>query len=113
MPDRLPAHIEVTGLLRAAENAGGFAAVLAKGERDSGAILAICCEKGANLQLYERYPDASGGRKWMLTKTGNPDNILEFNEYIARRQQQDTDLWVVELDIPNVQQFVETALRGS
>ena len=35
---RLPAHLEVSGLLRAVEGAGGFAMVLHKGEREAGTI---------------------------------------------------------------------------
>jgi len=46
MDARLPAHLEVSGLLRAVEAAGGFATVLARGERDAGTILVVCCENG-------------------------------------------------------------------
>ena len=37
---RLPARVEVTGLIRAVEAAGGFATVIAAGERDAGCISA-------------------------------------------------------------------------
>ena len=43
MQTRLPAHLEVAGLIRAVEAAGGFATVIAKGERDAGTLLVVCC----------------------------------------------------------------------
>ena len=52
MEARLPAHVEVAGLIRAVESAGGFATVIAKGERDAGTLLVICCENDANVRLF-------------------------------------------------------------
>lgn len=42
---RLPAHLEVAGLIRAVQAAGGFATVLNKGEREAGTILIVLTEK--------------------------------------------------------------------
>ena len=106
MDTRLPAHIEVTGLIRAVDAQGGFATVLAKGERDAGTILVVCCDKGANTRIYERMPQADGTREWVNTKSQGTDNITEISEYLARRKQQDTDLWIVELDIADAQRFI-------
>ncbi|MBN8501871.1 MAG: DUF1491 family protein [Sphingomonadales bacterium] len=39
MTTRIPAHLEVSGLIRSVEAAGGFATVLYRGERESGTIL--------------------------------------------------------------------------
>ena len=41
MDARLPAHLEVAGLIRMVEAEGGFASVIAKGERDAGTILIL------------------------------------------------------------------------
>ncbi|TIX49134.1 DUF1491 family protein [Alteraurantiacibacter aquimixticola] len=103
---RLPAHIEVSGLLRAVQAEGGFATVLAKGERDAGTILVICCENGTNSRLYERMPQLDGTRKWTLSKTQDPENPMEFSEYCDRRKRQDSDVWLVELDIANAERFI-------
>jgi hypothetical protein len=107
MEARIPTHLEVSGLLRAVEAAGGFATVIAKGERDAGTILVICCENGRNGRAYERMPRPDGTRGWMLAKTENPENPLEFGEYLDRRRRQDSDLWIVELDIPDAERFIE------
>ena len=106
MDARLPAHLEISGLIREVDAAGGFATVIAKGERDAGTILVICCENGANARLYERMPQPGGDRKWDLSKAQDPENPNEFSEYCDRRKRQDTDLWILELDIENGERFI-------
>jgi hypothetical protein len=108
MEPRLPAHLEVQGLLRAVESAGGFATVLAKGERDAGTILVTCCERGENCRAYERMPRPDGSRAWMLTKRQESENPEEFGHYLDRRKRQDSDLWIVELDIPDAERFIDS-----
>ena len=107
MDARIPAHLEVTGLLRAVGAAGGFATVIAKGERDAGTILITCCENGKNCRAYERMPRPDGTRGWSLAKAENPENLQEFADYLDRRRRQDRDLWIVELDIPDAERFIE------
>jgi hypothetical protein len=104
--ERLPAHLEIAGLIRAVEAAGGFATVIAKGERDAGTMLVMCCEKGENARLYERMPQVDGSRRWSLVKQQDAENPREFSEYWQRRKHQDDDLWVVELDIANGERFI-------
>jgi hypothetical protein len=108
-PARLPAHLEVSGLLRQVQAAGGFAMVLHKGERDGGTILVVLTENGANARLFERMPSASGAREWRVSKTEDTENKHEFSEYLSRRGQQDPDLWIVELDIANGERFIGLA----
>ena len=57
MDARLPAHLEVAALIRQVNAEGGFAAVLAKGERDAGTILVVLAHNGGNPRLFERMPD--------------------------------------------------------
>lgn len=106
MEPRVPAHIEVSGLIRAVEAAGGFATVIAKGERDAGTLLVICCENGTNARLYERMPQLDGTRAWALSRSEDPDNKGDFLDYWQRRKRQDADLWVIELDIANAERFI-------
>ena len=96
----------MTGLIRAVEAAGGFAAVLNKGERDGGTILVVCAERGRNRRLFERMPSAEGHREWRLSHAENAENSDEFNQYLMRRRAQDPDLWIVELDIANGERFI-------
>ena len=98
---RLPTHLEVTGLLRACEAAGGFGTVIAKGERTAGTIMAVCCSSAVNGRAYERMPQMDGTRAWMLSKAQDADNPAEFTAWLQRRAAQDSDLWIVELDVPD------------
>ena len=109
METRLPAHLEVAGLLRAVEAAGGFATVIVKGERDAGTLLVTCCESGGNCRAYERMPRPDGTRGWTLAKAQDAENPMEFNEYLERRKRQDSDLWIVELDIPDAERFIDSS----
>jgi len=104
--DRLPAHLEVSGIIRAVDAQGGFATVIEKGERDAGTILILTMERGNNARLWERMPQLDGSRAYVVIKTQDPEKQEEFTEYLARRKRQDSDIWIVELDIANPERFV-------
>ncbi len=106
MSDRLPAHLEVGGLIRLAQNEGGFASVLHKGEREAGTILLIITERGVNPRLFERMPSLEGTREWLQTSVQNIESKQFFEDYLTRRTAQDPDLWVVELDIANGERLI-------
>jgi len=103
---RIPAHVEVTGLLRAAQAAGGFGMVLAKGERDAGTLLVVCCRNGAGAHAYERMPQPDGTRQWVLAKVQVPGDPFAFSEFCDRRKKQDSDLWIVELDLDHAEKLI-------
>jgi hypothetical protein len=103
---RLPAHSEVTGLIRAVEAAGGFATVIATGERDAGTLLVVCCANDRCAAAYERMPQPDGTRAWTLSRQQEAENKREFWDYLDRRKSQDSDLWILELDIPDAERFI-------
>ena len=106
MTGRLPAQLEVGGLIRAAQNAGGFASVLHKGDSEAGTILLIVTERGTNPRLFERMPSADGTREWSQRIIQNIEIKEQFEEYLARRRAQDPDLWIVELDSANGERLI-------
>ena len=111
MDARLPAHVEVSGLVRAVEAAGGFGMVLQKGERDAGVLLILTTRSGKNTRLWERMPQLDGSRAFVCTKVQDNEKPEEIDEYVNRRRSSDPDCWVVELDIENAERFVESAAR--
>lgn len=111
MEARLPAHLEVSGLIRSVEAAGGFATVISKGERDAGVILILTIDSCRLGTLYERMPQLDGTRPYIVAKRETEENKQEFAEYLARRQHQDSDCWIVELDIPNAERFIADLAR--
>lgn len=106
MDARLPANLEISAMIRAVEGAGGFATVIKKGDPTAGIILVLACEKGMETTLYERVPDFEMGRKWLATRRQEPEKPFEFNHYVDRRMKQDSDCWVIELDIANATRFI-------
>lgn len=106
MGSRLPAHLEVSGIMRIAQTAGGFATVVSRGEKDAGTILLLTLQRGGNARLWERMPQLDGGRKFEVTVVEDPENPSKIQEYIARRSAQDPDCWIVELDIDEADRFV-------
>ena len=103
---RLPAHLEVAALIRATEAAGGFAAVLSKGERDAGIILILTIESGGTARLWERMPRLDGRRIFEIVREQGADNKEVFDDYVARRTARDRDLWLVELDVADAERLV-------
>lgn len=106
MDGRLPAHVEVGAMLRKVQGEGGFATVIQRGERDAGVILLLTLERGENARLWERMPQLDGTRVFTCTKVQDNDNKQEFEEYLTRRQRQDPDSWLVELDIADAERFI-------
>ena len=106
MSERLPAHLEVSSMIRLAESNGGFAMVLHKGERDAGTILIISMFRGADMRLFERMPQLDGTRPFVLSKSQNSEKPREFDDYVARRRSQDPDIWVLEVDIDDPERFI-------
>jgi hypothetical protein len=106
MEPRLPAHIEVSALLRSTQAEGGFATVLKKGQAEAGTLMVVLTHNGTNTRAYERMPQADGSRQWTVSRVQDVENPNEFNEYLERRGKQDSDLWIVELDIANGEQLI-------
>ncbi len=105
MEARLPTHLEISGLIRAVEAEGGFATVLSKGERDAGTIAIVTLDQHGPAKFYERMPMLDGTRMFTETRIQDIEKPHEFSEYLAKRGQQDPDLWILELDIANPERF--------
>ncbi len=103
---RLPAHIEVSALLRRTQAAGGFATVLKRGEAEAGTVMVVLTHNGTGAGAYERMPQVDGSRKWTPSRQQDAEKPQEFTEYLERRGKQDSDLWIVELDVANAEQLI-------
>lgn len=106
MEARLPAHVEVGALQRQVQAAGGFAMVIARGEREAGTILVVLCHNGQDFRAFERMPQPDGTRAWTCSRRQDSENPWDFNEYLDRRRAQDPDLWIIELDIADAERFI-------
>ena len=106
---RLSAKIRVSVLLKMAEQAGGFGAVLARGDPTAGAIIIMLRERGGKPRVFERLLDARGEYHWQ------PSGALEADpdDVIASRRKRDPDLWVVELDVADSARFVVETISAN
>ena len=102
----MPAHLEVSGLVRRVQQEGGFAAILAKGEPEAGTILVVLAHRGAAQRAFERMPTPSGERHWTLSREEDPGDPAGFAHWLDRRRSQDRDLWIIELDVPEAERFI-------
>lgn len=108
MDDRLPSALLVASLIRLAQDAGGFAAVLARGDEGGGAILVAAVARGQT-RLLERGLGPEGRAVLIDVTPADADGQVVDN-YWRRRRARDPDLWVVELDSPEAERFVAHAL---
>jgi hypothetical protein len=97
----------VDALKRRAESTGGFAAVLARGDRDAGAILVILAERGRKLRMLERALQPDGRYSWQDVGKQTIENESETEKFLARRRDFDPDLWIIELDVASVERFAD------
>lgn len=111
MTTRLPAHLEISSLIKLAESHGGSAMVLSKGERDAGTVLIVTMCRGADAKLFERMPQLDGTRQFIPTKLQDIENPTEFSEYLDRRAHQDPDIWILEVDVDDAERFIELLPR--
>ena len=103
---RLKSRFLVDLLLRRTEAAGGFAAVLAKGDDTSGTILVQCSDRGEPGPLLERRFSADGTYIWEAVGPNDAKDGESCANYRDRRRSADPDLWIVELDIADAPRFV-------
>ena len=106
MTARLPAKLEVSALIRQVSAEGGFATVIASGEPEAGTIMVVIFTHGSPARAYERMPTPEGTRAWQCARREDKDAPGAFAQWLERRQQQDPDLWIVELDIAQGERFI-------
>jgi hypothetical protein len=107
MEPRLGSAILVQALLRLAGRDGGFGAVLAKGDADSGAITVILIERGERKLILERVVQPDGGYRWQEVGNRGGGTEEEFARFLEGRRRFDPDLWLVELDVPSGERFAD------
>jgi hypothetical protein len=102
---RLTSAMLVGALRRRVGAAGGFAAILAKGDEMSGVIIVQAMERGRFSGLFERMPNLHGSYALMRCGPSPDEGPKALDSYIARRRRSDPDLWIIELDIPEAERF--------
>jgi hypothetical protein len=109
---RLAAGFEASALIRRAEGAGGFGAVLHKGDAERGALLLVVAERGAHSAFVERRLSVGGVYVWARCGPESGDSAAA-DQYVVRRAATDPDCWIIELNVPSAERFIaETIADG-
>lgn len=103
---RLAAHVQIDAIRRMCEGEGGFATILAKGDRTAGDIVIIYRERGGAASLIRRAMSWDGPPRWTDIERQSFDNERELNKSLAKRRAVDPDLWLMELDVPDAERFI-------
>ena len=113
MDDRLPTAVEVAAIVRRAQAAGEFAAILRKGDEDRGALLLVVSSRGQHVACLERLLGPTGAYVWQRTGPTDSAGSAEMRDFLAKRARFDEDSWAVELDIADAERFIaETIASG-
>lgn len=96
----LPASLMAPALLREVRSAGGFATVLNKGSPHGGAMVVVHRHRGG-VRAFELISTLSG-RRWREAAAGDE----AVDRFCAMQQDFDSDLWVIELDIDDIERFI-------
>lgn len=106
---RLTAKLWVSALIRRVQQDGGFATVLARGDEAAGGVLLVLAHPGAPVRVLQRVtrPD---GFAWQVATGVAADDPQALQDYLDRQRRYDADLWIVELDIPFAERFIDEPL---
>ena len=123
---RLASHLLISALRRKVEAAGGFATVIASGDKMAGAIILVCrpqngtSHTGENDPVFpqkpailEREPTLEGPGAWVPISAQNIDNEEKISEYLAKRRRADPDLWIIELDVAHAERFAAEIIASA
>jgi hypothetical protein len=101
MEPRVKAGIWVSMATRLSDIAGRPAAVLRKGDPDSGGI--ICVLRGREgLMVLSQVRDAEGRPAWLRATGEAPVDDAAVDAYVERQVKRDPDVWVVEFEAPDL-----------
>ncbi|TGX53304.1 DUF1491 family protein [Sphingomonas gei] len=108
---RLTSALLVSALVRRADQQGGSAMILAKGDAGAGGILLVTYYKGSNPRLFERGSDPQGAPTLLPAGPQDIADEMAVRDYWQRRRGFDRDLWVVELDIADAERFAAETMN--
>ena len=97
MTARLKTSIWVQATLRAGLNG----VVLHKGDADAGGLLVVLRGR-EGLAVFSRITGPDGEPAWLRAVGSEPLAEVDADAYIARQTARDPDLWVIELEAPDL-----------
>jgi len=110
MTPLLKAGFWTSALIRRAETAGAFAAVVKRGDKDAGACLLKVRLLNGEATLYRPIRNMEGARVWLPK---GPEEEREIDNYINGRVDDDPDLWIVEIEDRKGRHFLTEPIEAA
>ncbi len=101
--DRLPTYLWVEAHLRCLNEQGRFYYITNKGERNSGMLLLKLADtKGACRLIIQQRDFITNKMGWASALDEEIVEEAKADEYISRAVERDPDLWVIEIEDPEM-----------
>lgn len=109
----LRTDIWIAGLVRRAQIAGAWAAIVARGDDIAGDVAVKVNALNGEARLRSPSVGMAGERVW-VNPLGDPEwrDEHEIDAYLSRRRDRDPDLWIVEIEDRQGRSFIEDAPDG-
>jgi len=104
----LPVHILIDATLKQLTEQGIFYTILQRGERNSGTILLKIWSRADQCKLLTQQRNLDGDLQWI--NATNKETVAEpdADTYTQRARSRDPDLWIIEIEDPNMNNPFET-----
>ena len=99
---RLKAGIRASAALRRAHQEGRSGMVLRRGDDDAGGILVVLRDRIGRMVVLAQARTPEGEAAWMRGTGEAPVDQAAADAYVARQVGRDPDLWVLEIDGPDL-----------
>ena len=99
---RLKAGIWASAALRRAHQLGRSGMVLRRGDPDAGGVLVVLRERGGTMVVLSQARTSDGESAWIRGTGAAPTDQAAVDAYVARQVARDPDLWVLEIDGPDL-----------
>lgn len=96
--ERLPTELWLTAGLRRCSAEGIPAAVVRRGEKQSGTVILKINQLESGCRILTQARDLDGNLTWFPAMDGALVDESEADAYVERTAQRDPDVWVVEIE---------------
>lgn len=104
---RLKAGFRASAIIRRAQLAGHFAALIKRGDEDAGALLLQLEYADRRLDLLMEANRGDGARVWRCLNGHSPIDAARAAELIAKEKRIDPDLWIIAIEMNGDAEFLD------
>ncbi|MCQ8279487.1 DUF1491 family protein [Acetobacteraceae bacterium KSS8] len=100
---RLKSGLRASAMIRTANGSGRSGMVLRRGDGDAGAILLVLRDRAGRTTVLTQTRTRDGEAAWSRGTGEEPVSEADADAYVARQVARDPDLWVLEIEGPDLQ----------